>query len=72
MNLLPVRSAARPGEAPPAPRPQRTLLSGPDAVVFTAPAPCCGENAEWNTEREDVRVVLIAIRCPCNPSGRLR
>ena len=41
---------------------QRPTL--PDAVVFTAPCPACGEDARWSEEREDTRL-RAAVDCPC-------
>lgn len=36
----------------------------PDAVVFVAACPNCGQDAQWNEEREDTRL-RIAITCGC-------
>lgn len=36
----------------------------PDVVVFTAPCPACGADAEWVEHREDTRL-RAAVSCPC-------
>ncbi len=36
----------------------------PDAVVFTAACPACGQDCVWSEEREDTRLHAV-VTCPC-------
>ncbi len=61
------RQAHRPGSGPARWAPSRARLRGtpsPDAVLFTAPCPACGDACEWSELREDTRLVADVL-CPC-------
>ena len=36
----------------------------PDAVIFVAACPGCGQDAQWHEEREDTRL-RVTINCDC-------
>lgn len=49
---------------PPAERPTLRAVSAGYSVTFTAPCPCCGQDAEWTT-RQSADRPLITVDCSC-------